>query len=197
MNSEKPSLTTESTQVSRRAAIQRGLRKGGMVAAPVLMSTLGQSAMAAYTPAKVAGKALPPSGFHSINASRPQIACAGKMPSEWITSSGNTKFKDIFGSSTKIANNVTIRSTLEAAAGTPPDASEDMKVAGYIAAAYYNAVNKLSDQVLPVESASTYVNASVMAIWRGYVAGNYKPRAEDTVAWTSADIIEYLQSTMD
>ena len=187
MNNDKTPVNTEETvtpaMVSRRAAIQRGLRKGGMVAAPVLMTTVGRSAMAGT----VHG-AKTPSGFCSINMSRPSsINCTGKTPAAWCgttnwSGTGCTpgqKFNTVFTNCPSAIGNKTLKEVLQCA---NVNASSDLEIGGYCVAAYLNC--KLG-------SSPVITKTHVINMWNGRYTGY---QANATTYWTGRTICNYLST---
>lgn len=201
MNNENSQVQVETTAspsaLSRRAAIQRGLRKGGMVAAPVLMTTMGRAAMGTQTKAKM------PSGFQSINNSRPgNLTTNGCTPAEWITKinsagaggvcNGKVKSTTLFsalltGSSSDTDGKTVIEVLNGAGAATGAGSGGTaLKVAGYVLTTLLNYKDgRVSNAIKDTDP---------QAMWTGYLAGGYKPApvSAPTLYWGGPKIVEYI-----
>ncbi len=130
-----------------------------------------------------------PSAYGSINASRPdkKYTCQGRTPGYWKNHDGwpspynkNTKFKDVFDPSSPFENK-TLLEVLETGGGG------DYELGRHIVAALLNAAEGWTSGVLSVNQ--------VKNIWHEYkTKGYFEPTAG--VHWDSAQITDYLQSTM-
>lgn len=182
---------------------RRRLLRGGLAAAPVLMSVASRPVMAGGQ----AGRCTPASSFASINASRPDelYHCSGRTPGYWKQSQffhlwpspykpqGNnaTQFDDVFGAAGGYPGK-----TLLDVLSLEGNAGGRDALARHIVAALLNAASgKTPADVLSV--------STVKAIWRDFVSqGYYVPTAgiqwyaDHSVPAGTGGIIGWLQVTM-
>lgn len=188
-NSSTPAPASASSEHSVRLSARRQLLKGGLAAAPVVMS-------AASRPVLAQTQCHGPTGFQSANISRMVGVVADskcglrKTPSTWLTQINNNgalpqpyvktdKFKAHFVGTTKFAADTdTLESVLRSTA-----TGNDIAIAKLVVAALLN-------------SASTTVPSldQIKTMWLGYCGGNYRPNGE--TAWTPNKFINYLNYTM-
>jgi len=176
---------------------RRRLLQGGLGVAPVLMTLVSRPVLAVAP----AGQCTTPSGFVSANASTAGrgVICTGHTPAFWANSQnfsawpagynaqppGQVSRFNAFFNPNINPGNPTFVAVLQGNAGTG-NAAKD-QVAQYVVAALLN----VGPPVLtPVLSA-----AAVKDIWSEFATnGSFSPSAG--ASWSAAEIIAYLQTTM-
>lgn len=166
---------------------RRRLLRGGLGAAPVLMTLVSGPVSAALCTTGSAFGSLHPSG------KQPGINCAGRSPEAWSGSAAGQwplPQNDLFSSKFTPALNPDIRfkNLLELTTF-----SIDQEVARHVVAAYFNASAPAST------TASVLSTATAVAIWASYagkgggLVGWYEPTAG--IKWFAADIIKWIKTT--
>jgi hypothetical protein len=181
-----------------KSAVRRRLLKGGLSAAPVVLSLSSRPVLAGGLPALCTT----PSGFASINLSKHNHStgtCSGRTPGYWknapTTSSPSqpswpyppsSLFKTYFSPSLSYGD-LTLLQALQCGG----NASGEVALVRHITAALLNAAAGLTPAVVLDVS-------RVKAIWQEFAmhapGGYYEPMAG--VKWYADDIVTYLTSTM-
>jgi hypothetical protein len=171
-------------------ASRRRLLRGGLAAAPVMMTLVSR-------PVRAGGgtKCTAASAFASVNLSRPDLMsnCSGRVPPYWsgttswpsgckANGSNATQFTAIFPT-----GNVYAGQTLMQVLNNGSSVGQS-GVARYLVAAYLNAGNGWTPNNVLSQS-------TAKSIWSSFVSnGYYTPTAG--VKWNSDQIIAWLGSTM-
>ncbi|MFY7865278.1 hypothetical protein [Roseateles sp.] len=170
---------------AKKLAARRSLLKGGLAAAPVVMS-------AASRPVLAQTQCHGPTGFQSANISRMVgtgvNSCGSrKNPAAWLSQINDLphpykktdKFNVLFAGTTKFSEDKhTLGSVLNSNA-----TGNDIAIAKLAIAAL---LNTASTQVPTAED--------IRKLWAGYCSGNYRPNGE--AAWPTSKFIIYLNYTM-
>jgi hypothetical protein len=197
-NNSEPQSTMQDSHVPADFASRRRLLRGGMAAAPVLMTVASRPVMAQDCTTS--------SAHTSLGGSRQiaQQSCMGRDPSYWISQNGSSAWPSGYlmqaqgsGSTSKVAT--TFGSVFGSAYGYGDLSMLQVLQAGQSSFDKAGLAAHLVAAVLNAEA--LYTPASVLSvakaqdIWSDYNAkGYFEPTAG--VRWDSAQTIDWLKTTM-